>query len=318
MYILNEKSKEKRWGKPFRDERNWVEYNEELVVRGEFLLDLDWVESWNDELDAMNNGKRGAPFEFPESLIRLQAVWHQLVDYRGVEGITRKLHEHELVPGFNDFSTINRRVRKLDLGFKLLKEGKIGMACDGSGMKMTNSGDYKQDKYGKERRKWVRVKIAADPRTRRLLACDVCIDGEGLSEPKTAEEQIDDMISSGVDVDKFWGDGGYYSRDLFNKCQKNGIETAIKIPVDASPKAYGSMRKAREVKEYQAKGYRKWADEKDYGMRWVGTEGIFSAVKRKFGENNRSRKIGNVFHESVTKFWAYQRMKDYAGSRIAG
>ncbi len=27
-----------RWGKPYRDMRNWKEYNEELVIRGEILL----------------------------------------------------------------------------------------------------------------------------------------------------------------------------------------------------------------------------------------------------------------------------------------
>ena len=31
----------KRWGKPFKDSRNWPEYNEELVARGEFLLDFE-------------------------------------------------------------------------------------------------------------------------------------------------------------------------------------------------------------------------------------------------------------------------------------
>lgn len=319
MYILsegNEGNKKKRWGKPFKDNRNWINYNEELVVRGEFLLELEWVKSWNDELKRMNDGKRGSPFIFPESLIRLQGLWHQLVDYRGIEGITRKIASLGHIPEYNDYTTVSRRVRKLGMEFDLPMEGKVDVACDGSGMKMTNSGEYKQDMYGKERRKWIRVKIAADPRTKRLLACDVCVDGEGPSEPETAKGQMEDILSAGTEILKLWGDGSYYVRDLYNFCQKHGIETAINVRADASPKAYGSMRKAREVQEYQAKGYKLWARDKEYGLRWVGTEGIFSAVKRKFGENNRSRKMENIFHESVGKFWAYQRMKDYARTRI--
>ncbi len=35
-----------RRGKPYHDKRNWKKYNEELVVRGEFLLDLDFSDHW--------------------------------------------------------------------------------------------------------------------------------------------------------------------------------------------------------------------------------------------------------------------------------
>ena len=44
-----------RWGNPHKDERNWVEYNEELVIRGTFFFDLDFV-----DLKRMN-GERGDP-----------------------------------------------------------------------------------------------------------------------------------------------------------------------------------------------------------------------------------------------------------------
>ena len=45
-----------RWGKPYRDRRDWKEYNEELVIRGTFFFDLDFVESWDSELRTMNRG----------------------------------------------------------------------------------------------------------------------------------------------------------------------------------------------------------------------------------------------------------------------
>ena len=71
----------KRWGNKFIDKRNWKSYNEELVMRGEFLLPIDMFDSWYEELDKMNEGKKGRPYEFPESFIKIQAVWHQWVDY---------------------------------------------------------------------------------------------------------------------------------------------------------------------------------------------------------------------------------------------
>ncbi|MEM4058183.1 MAG: hypothetical protein QXZ12_05600 [Thermoplasmata archaeon] len=39
----------------------------------------------------MNKWKRGAQFKFPDSFIKLMAVWHQLVDYRGLKRIGRML-----------------------------------------------------------------------------------------------------------------------------------------------------------------------------------------------------------------------------------
>ena len=62
--------KKERWKQNRSFPRDWKVTNERLVVRGEFLLDLEWVKSWDKELDEMNNGKRGHPYEFPESLIR--------------------------------------------------------------------------------------------------------------------------------------------------------------------------------------------------------------------------------------------------------
>ncbi len=33
-----------RWGKPYKDKRNWKEYKEEPVIRGKMLFDLDFAD----------------------------------------------------------------------------------------------------------------------------------------------------------------------------------------------------------------------------------------------------------------------------------
>ena len=92
-----------RWGKEFKDRRDWRQYNEELVIRGEFYLDLGFVENWGDELEAMNRNKRGGQFKFPSSIMKWFIVWKQLLDYRGLEGIARKMSYLSLIPDFPDF-----------------------------------------------------------------------------------------------------------------------------------------------------------------------------------------------------------------------
>ena len=58
-------------------------------------------------------------------------------------------------------------------------------------------------------------------------------------------------------------------------------------------------------------GYERWAVENNYGMRCPGTEGIFSAVKRNFGENTVSRSIEGRLVEGYKRFWVYDEMREY-------
>jgi len=55
---------DKRWGNKFVDKRNWESYNEELVMRGEFLLPIDMFGNWDEELDKMNEGKKCSNMNF--------------------------------------------------------------------------------------------------------------------------------------------------------------------------------------------------------------------------------------------------------------
>lgn len=304
IYMLSE-----RWGKKFIDKRDWKQYNEELVVRGEFYLDFDWVKDWDKELEKMNKDKKGAPYEFPESLIELQGVWGQWIDYRGIEGITRKLTEMGIIPKYNDFSTVNRRVNKLDTEFILPKDENVFASSDGSGMKMNNGGSYRERKYGSKRKKYIKVTITANPKDKKLLECTVEIEGEGESEPDISQKHMEKIMGNGKKIEKFLGDGSYDKKDLFDFLERNGIESAIKLPENAVLGDCDARNK--EVKKYKKKGYKKWAKEKEYGIRWLGTEGIFSAVKRKFGENVRSTKIENMLKEAKRKFWAYDLIQQY-------
>ncbi len=67
----NTKTKQKRWGKKYEDKRNWKEYNEKLVKRGELYLSLEFLETWRTELEKMNADKIGRPFSYPEHHIEL-------------------------------------------------------------------------------------------------------------------------------------------------------------------------------------------------------------------------------------------------------
>ena len=71
MYI---KLKCQNRGKTYKDRRNWIEYNEELVLRGKMIFEMDFRDQWESELKTMNSGKRGTPHLFPESFMMFMMI----------------------------------------------------------------------------------------------------------------------------------------------------------------------------------------------------------------------------------------------------
>ena len=45
--------------------RNWQEYNEFLVKRGEMYLTFDFLDSWGRDLEKLNRDKLGRKFAYP-------------------------------------------------------------------------------------------------------------------------------------------------------------------------------------------------------------------------------------------------------------
>jgi len=311
-------AKQQRWGKKVAYIRDWRKTNEIYVQKATFYLEFNWAKNWNKELAEMNLGKRGKPYQFPNSLIKLQAVWLNFFSYRGAQGITEKFVEFSLLPNSNDYSTIQRRVINLDMDVPKPRGKEISVSTDGSGTKMNMNGEYFEQMYGKgERKKFIKVVISGDPFQKDILKIEASLEGEGNSEPEIAEKQMNRLLEEGYNIKKFFGDGAFPTHRLFDFCDQHKIKTAIKIGKSANPEVKGSWRRSLEVKKYKKLGYKKWAEQKEYGRRWTGTEGIFSAVKKMYGENVRAHKIDNMCLEAERKFWAYQLIKRYAEDKMA-
>ena len=299
----------KRWGKKFEDHRNWKEYNEQLVRRGEYLIDLEWVEGWYDELDEMNENKLGRPYEYPNSMIKLQGVWHaKNIPYRMIEGITRKLVEIAELPAYNDYSTVNRRVNRLDIQLELPSGTIMILGSDGTGFQAISGGEYLRDKYGKKNRKWIQVIILGDANTKEPVSFEVNIIPR--SEPDSAQEQLEDLMDQGVEIEEFMGDGGFDKIDLWNFLEDNRVRPIIKPDKNARNDSDSSLRNfnVRYRNEY---GYEDWAKRSNYGTRWVATEGIFSAIKRMFGEQLAGKSEIGMVQEAKMKIWSYVELKRY-------
>ena len=253
----------------------------------------------------MNAGKIGQPYLYPESLIRFLAILHaKSLDYRALQGVTSALSKRLGPFPVISFSQIRRRINALKLEFSP-KGGNLVVGNDGSGIKVSNRGEWIRQKWA-VRRGWVKVVVLGDVKGNIV---DIRIGNENLDENASGRGMLRNNKEY---IEKFMGDGAHDTKKNFKLLHQLGIEPVIKIRKNASTKSKGCLPRKKEVLAYKEKGYEKWAEEKNYGLRWPATEGIFSATKRIFGESVNSHKKRSIYHEARLKFWAYQQLKDCA------
>ena len=274
---------------------------------------MDLVEGWDEELVLMNTGKVGVPYRFPKSLIELQAVWHaKSYPFRAIEGLTRDLCRIGQLPDYNDYSTANRRMNQLDYILDLPKSESIAVFSDGTGLQAIAGGEYLREKYGKKNRRWVQIIILGDPVTKEPVSYEVNIIQE--SEPDSTQHQAEKLLEQGVSIASLGGDGAMDKMTLWDFLQKQGIAPIIKPDKNALDDTDNDIRNDH-VKE-RKKSYKKWAKKHKYGMRWPATEGIFSAIKRIFGETLHATSEIGMIKEASAKIWAYKKIKQYAKASV--
>ncbi len=159
---------------------NWPSYNQSLVRRGEILLGFDVINNWDSELKQMNKEKIGEPFHYPNTFLLLlgyaKAYFH--LPYRQTEGIAQG-HAKGKVPSIPDYTTINRRINKLNIQIKDDKSNKefeddyLIIAIDSTGIKVTNRGQWIRDKWGIRKKGYLKIHIAVNIKSKKILSMKV-------------------------------------------------------------------------------------------------------------------------------------------------
>jgi hypothetical protein len=289
-----------------KQKRDWKNYNDQLVKRGELLIDFDFVENWEKELAEMNLGKRGKPFDYPESLIEFLAFprYFFRLPFRQEEGFVEALAK--LLPelGVPDYTTIYRRINQLAPKFeRSLRElgDDVVIAIDASGIKVTNRGEWRRQLWGdKSKRGYLKIHVAVDTKTKQILAMEVTDERTGDSK---MFKPLVERASEQTNVKLALADPAYDSRENFNFLEAKGIELGIKIKRGASGKARGSWARRRVAREFM-KDEEKWKRKVGYGRRWAA-EGAFSNLKRTFGEFVAAHKFENMTKEMTLKAFCY-------------
>jgi hypothetical protein len=287
---------------PEKKKRNWKEYNESLVRRGELLFDTDFLSGWSRELVKMNDEKEGARYRYPDSLMSMLAAIHvYLLPYRELEGFVRMFSGHVEGLQVPDYTTMWWRISrvKVELDPGVDPEQDVTIAVDSTGIKVSNHGDWIRHVW-KVKRPFIKVHLAVDVKTGKILSMEV------TKEEVRDAEMLVPMVknaSSSAKVARLLGDGGYDSRANFRYLHDNGIEPVIKVRKSSSMKAKGCMPRKLVAVE-QLRDYERWKTTHGYGQR-ARVESAISSFKRTFGEHITSVKWSSVVNELLVKASVY-------------
>lgn len=287
------------------DKRNWVEYNERLVRRGELYLSLDFLDHWDEEIERTNNGKRGRPYAYPWSMFEFLGYVHNLLmPFRQIQGFLGSLVQYVPQLEVPDYTTIWWRVSRMDIPAPNVDSKEpIVIAIDSSGVKVTNKGEWMRKKWrGGEYKGWIKVHVAVDVETKEPVAMEIT--DERTADHTAVPSLIRQIEDNGGRVKRVLADGAYYKNQVYNLLEEKGIDAGIRMRKDARTRAIGSPCRARCVREFKSMGYEGWKEEKDYGKRW-SAEALFSSFKRIFGEHVVSKRTDLMYREVRMKLVLY-------------
>ena len=291
---------------------SWRDYDEALIERGCAILDLGSLTSWKGELDAMNDDKLGRPYEFPNSYISFLAFMKVGFDmpYRTVEGVIRELSEYVRFVEEMHYTHMRRRMLALMKGKKPSDvigptdgEEPLTVIADSSGLSVSNKGSYIEDRWKKEKRKYVKLHVMADRKTGKIVGFRVT--SEKTGDTKKFVPLVKEVAKKRK-VAKAYADTAYDARKNFNALDDLSIEPAIRLRKNARTRSHGSPLRREEAVLVKRLGYEGWKSLKDYGKRWL-VEIVFSSFKRVLGDTLRLRKFLNQKAEASLKVMLYNR-----------
>lgn len=288
------------------DDRDWSKYNDELVRRGMLELYEKIMDDWKEELEKENDGKVGEPFHYPEAYIRLMVFIKLLfhLPYRQTEGFATFLSKY--VDGLKaiDYSALNRRVNKLEVELEdsLLKSNNpVSIAVDSSGVKVHNGGDWIRHVW-KARKGYLKIHFAVNIKTKQVVSMDVS--SEKVHDSKRLKRLVNRAEENGIRVKRVLVDAAYDSKDNFRFLSDNQIKPVIRVRSNSIPKSNGCLPRKEAVIEQQMFKPKSWSRIHRYGYRWR-VEGVYSCIKRTFGEYVGAKKFVNMAREMALKASIY-------------
>ncbi len=160
-----------------------------------------------------------------------KAYFH--LPYRQTKEGIAQAHAKGKLSSIPDFTTINRRINKLNIQInnnKISKDGYLIIAIDSTGIKVTNRGQWMQDKWNlKNKKGYLKIHVAVNIKSKKILAMHVT--DEHIHDSKALPGLVDEVKSDKKITigNLFADDGAYDGNGIFKYLLDNGIQPCIKV-----------------------------------------------------------------------------------------
>ncbi len=287
---------------------NWPSYNRSLIRRGEILFSYDFLDIWDSELGKMNENKNGKPFTFPDSfiliIVYIRYSFH--LPYRQTKGIIKATGK-SLPASPPSYGHICKRINKLNIDIKRYNtdddDDDLIIAVDSTGIKITNRGQWMNEKWKKD----IKIHVAVGIKTKKILALEVT--DEKVHDGKMLMKLVNHVLDNSsepnmVKIKSVLAYGAYDSNTNFRYLDEKRIRPGTKVRRNSIVSIRNNRLRNKEVR-LKKEDLLKWKKKKrKYGYRWM-SETAFSSIKRMFRETTSATKFHNMVKEMMLKISLY-------------
>lgn len=293
--------------------RNWKDYNEALVNRGNitFWFNEEAISQWHQ---MEKTKQRGRPKLYTNMAIicalTLREVYH--LPLRGTEGLVKSLIQQLSLPlKTPDYTTLCIRQKDLDVflpkSYRKSREG-LHIVVDSTGFKIFGEGEWKVRQHGyTKRRTWRKVHLAVDVQTQEIEAAVIT-----TNDFKDSELLPDLLDQINGKIDQLSGDGGYDSHDNYQLLADKDINAVIPPRRDACIRQHGNCHlppipRDEVIREIRQLGRKAWKIKNGYHKRSLVETAMFR-LKTIFSDHLRAQLFEHQATESLLRCRALNLM----------
>lgn len=295
--------------------RNWREYNQALVDRGNvvFWVSEEALKAWEEQ---GKTGKRGKPRTYSniaiETALVVQQVFH--LPLRQTEGflasILKRIGSDRKAP---DFSTLSIRGGTLPITIRIrsIRKEPLHIVVDSTGAKVYGEGEWKVRQHGwSKHRTWKKLHIGIDAFTQDILLGEVT--GNDTADCEMLEP-LCEQLPEHVSIEQISADGAYDRRMCYAALRKRGV-LRIGIPPQHNAKIWqhGNMESGRlsrdeNLRRIRLVGRKRWKQEINYHRRSLVETAMFR-FKTIFTDKVQARTPANQRIQLLLRCKALNRM----------
>jgi Transposase DDE domain len=272
--------------------RNWKDYNQSLINRGNLTVWVDdsAIEAWH-AVEA--SGRKGRICTYSDEAIECALTLRSLLSFplrqtQGfIIGLFKMLGLKLSVP---TYSTLSRRGESLEVEIPRLNWTRpINVLIDASGLKVFGEGEWKMRTHGKDKRRtWRKIHIGIDRESQEIVA--VTLTESNVHDSKETAALLSQIES----VASVTGDKGYDNRNAHDPIAAKGAKAIIPPRSGAALKlknlTWGDVERNRLVRENHLLGKNAWKTGSGYTKR-VLVETAFCRYKKIIGPMLHSKKL---------------------------